>query len=204
LKAYPPARPPPNPSPQTLGNVTQALSRVRHRPSEQTLKSLVAAADRHAKARPCHLREVARTFTAMAQLGICTPDRSDTALYAAAAAAAATAVGVPRVQPHTLAHLAWALAVADCLEVRYTRATEEGETCPWLDGGTTPAHMTRADAHHYAITTTTLHGEYRAGGRVHTPSRLVGAPPAAAGQLHLLTHTLLSHIAPLACILAAA
>jgi hypothetical protein len=108
--------------------VTQALSRVRHRPSEATLKALVAAAYRHVRAHPCDLREVARTLTALAQLGVCTPDRTDTFLYAAAAAAAVK-TDDPRLQPHTLAHLAWALAVVDCrwsevrLEVRWRAHT---------------------------------------------------------------------------------
>ena len=63
-------------------------------------------------------------------------------------------------------------------------ARSAAERYPWLDGGTTlqhagrtePAHVTRADAR------LPPQGEYRAGGRVHTPSRV--APPVARHQLN--------------------
>ena len=51
-----------------------------------------------------------------------------------------------------------------------------------------------------ANTPGSLQGEYRAGGRVHTPSRVCptrGAPPAAARQLHLLTNANLASTASL-------
>jgi len=78
---------------------------------------------------------------------------------------------------------------------RRIRVIAEGETYPWLGGGTIPEHegrtdptrVTRADAHHYARLPLGGVQGWRAYPHAQPGCPTRGAPPAAARQLLLLT-----------------